>query len=219
VARVITVARKPCSEGSVAANSLKWGTGGINVDGSRLFCGTSHFKPEFIRKRGGMAPSDERQGAALGMFAPGTVCQPTNHAGGRWPANLILVHKPGCKRIGEKNVKSSTQGHGDSQPYGEARVWNTSVTQDNQKNRWFAGPDGTETVDSWECEPGCPVAELDQQSGESPVKSPLLPSPRSLKKETVVCYGRGLGTSLVSHGDAGGASRFFKQVGGDRSCE
>jgi len=218
VARVITVARKPCSEGSVAANSLKWGTGGINVDGSRLFCGTSHFKPEFIRKRGGMAPSDERQGAALGMFAPGTVCQPTNHAGGRWPANLILVHKPGCKRVGEKKVVGAA-------PQGQGFDWNKRIPQtsygmqEHPVFRGYSGPDGTETIDAWECEPGCPVAELDQQSGESPVKSPLLPSPRLLKKETVVCYGRGLGTSLVSHGDAGGASRFFKQVGGDRSCE
>ncbi len=32
----ITVARKPMSEGTVAKNVLKWGTGGINIDGSRV---------------------------------------------------------------------------------------------------------------------------------------------------------------------------------------
>ena len=33
---VITVARKPLSEGSVAANVLKHGTGGLNIDGCRV---------------------------------------------------------------------------------------------------------------------------------------------------------------------------------------
>jgi len=32
----ITVARKPLSENTVAENVLKWGTGGINIDGSRV---------------------------------------------------------------------------------------------------------------------------------------------------------------------------------------
>jgi len=32
----ITVARKPLSEKTVASNCLKWGTGGINIDGSRV---------------------------------------------------------------------------------------------------------------------------------------------------------------------------------------
>src|SRR6185437_13599993 len=32
----ICLARKPLSEGTVAANVLKWGTGGINVDGCRV---------------------------------------------------------------------------------------------------------------------------------------------------------------------------------------
>lgn len=44
----ITVARKPISEPSIAANVLKWGTGGINVDGCRV--GTKeisvHYNPQ-----------------------------------------------------------------------------------------------------------------------------------------------------------------------------
>ena len=34
--RTIHVLRKPCSEGTVAANVLKWGTGALNVDGCRI---------------------------------------------------------------------------------------------------------------------------------------------------------------------------------------
>jgi hypothetical protein len=32
----ITIARKPLSENTVAENVLKWGTGGLNIDGSRV---------------------------------------------------------------------------------------------------------------------------------------------------------------------------------------
>jgi site-specific DNA-methyltransferase (adenine-specific) len=77
----IVLARKPLSESSIAANVLKHGTGGINVDGCRIstaedtrrnatggdngLCGSSTFK---IRDR----RADEKP-----------------MADGRWPANLI----------------------------------------------------------------------------------------------------------------------------------
>jgi hypothetical protein len=51
--KVIHVLRKPLSEGTVAKNVLKHGTGGLNIDKSRL-------------------------------------------SEGRWPANVILQHKPEC---------------------------------------------------------------------------------------------------------------------------
>jgi len=40
----IVVARKPLSEKSVALNVLKWGTGGINIDDCRIFCGDEHMR-------------------------------------------------------------------------------------------------------------------------------------------------------------------------------
>jgi site-specific DNA-methyltransferase (adenine-specific) len=69
----IVVARKPLT-GTVASNVLEWGTGALNIDGSRV--GT-----ETIVSRGG------RSGAALGMYG---VHEPLNteHTG-RWPANVI----------------------------------------------------------------------------------------------------------------------------------
>ncbi len=86
--RVITVARKPLT-GTIAKAALDWGTGCFNIDASRIECGTDHFaKTGQPRKR---PPSgDEREGRSLGMFEPGSVYEPTNHPGGRWPANVVL---------------------------------------------------------------------------------------------------------------------------------
>jgi len=74
----ITVARKPLGEKTVAENCLKWGVGGINIDGCRV--GTEE-------KLG-------RQASSTTMFGNGKmtkedVIDNSNAAGGRFPANLI----------------------------------------------------------------------------------------------------------------------------------
>ncbi len=66
--------RKPCSEKTVAANVLKWGTGAINVDGCRIGTGDD-------RSSGGLAKVDS-------MFQAGEQAQ--RPIGGRFPANLVL---------------------------------------------------------------------------------------------------------------------------------
>jgi len=74
----ICMARKPISEKTVAENCLKWGVGGINIDGCRV--GTEE-------KLG-------RQASSTTMFGNGKmtkedVIDNSNAAGGRFPANLI----------------------------------------------------------------------------------------------------------------------------------
>jgi len=76
----ITVARKPLSEKTVAENVLKWGTGGIDIDGSRV--GTEVMNN---------APAGNKAGGnSLNMSATG---MPQDSEGttttGRFPANLI----------------------------------------------------------------------------------------------------------------------------------
>ncbi len=72
----ICLARKPLSEKTVAANVLKWGTGALNIDGSRI--GTS-----------------EKLSIGAGKIGKNTYGNFSHHnAGeqnpqGRWPANLI----------------------------------------------------------------------------------------------------------------------------------
>ena len=73
----IVVARKPI-EGTVANNVLKWGTGGLNIDGSRIGSETisTHNAP-----KGSFAGGDENRGSDTSSYKTHT---------GRWPANIIL---------------------------------------------------------------------------------------------------------------------------------
>lgn len=86
----ICVARKPLSEKSVAENVLKWGTGGINIDGCRIelregddsrLGGNGSFKTDKSAKNiySGGYKGDEIQTSSLGRF----------------PANVILDEEAG----------------------------------------------------------------------------------------------------------------------------
>jgi site-specific DNA-methyltransferase (adenine-specific) len=80
---------------------------------------------------------------------------------GRWPANLVLSHAPGCELVGTKRIKG-TSGVGryrtNSTVYG-----NTAQPKDKERIG-FADADGREEIDTWECAPGCPVAALEDEA-------------------------------------------------------
>lgn len=72
-------------------------------------------------------------------------------------------------------------------------------------------------LEQWKCEEGCPVRLLDEQSGilksgtgAVKHKSGTGYSPNTYGKES-----RPEGTPMISYGDEGGASRFFKQLEAD----
>ena len=156
--RMIHVLRKPLSEGTVAANTLKHGTGGLNIDASRI--GSGHHLPagRVTSKR---LAGDGGLGAGAGREGPREVFTPRS-VSGRWPANVILQHLDGCRCDGV----------------------------------------------NWVCEPGCPVARLDEQTGRSVSR---IGKPRGSKKPGA---GWGMTATGAEYDDAGGASRFYKQVGG-----
>jgi site-specific DNA-methyltransferase (adenine-specific) len=70
------MARKPL-RGTVAANVLAYGTGALNIDGTRI--GTGGDKGEW--------PITDRES---GMFNPGPPAL-TEQTNGRWPANVVLT--------------------------------------------------------------------------------------------------------------------------------
>jgi site-specific DNA-methyltransferase (adenine-specific) len=82
-----TLARKPLSEKSIAANVLRWGTGALNIDGCRIHADDAQggeyevkrLKPgATLNKTGGnWRPEDEDAVRFKGEMKPG-----------RWPANL-----------------------------------------------------------------------------------------------------------------------------------
>jgi DNA methylase len=79
---------------------------------------------------------------------------------------------------------------------------------DNESNR-HADPDGTETVAAWSCEPDCPVALLDQQSGPATSTTGY----RSERSRNAAVAGTAWATdnhrSREYPGETGGASRFY----------
>jgi hypothetical protein len=187
----ITLARKPLSETSVAANALRWGTGGINIDGSRI----GGSVPQVTQ---GVSDSPSSYGIASNTQQS----QPSPL--GRWPANLILQHKPGCRIVGHRTL-----------PGYQINRWEDGVrfavggTESQDYEAVEMGE--SEDVPVWACMDGCPVADLDEQSGYS------------LSKKTM----RGVGwndSPIYSDSgdpdfdtergfnDEGGASRFFKQT-------
>jgi hypothetical protein len=82
--------RKPLSEKTVAANVLKHGTGGINIDGCRIGIGSGDGKN--FRSANGQSNGK--------FFADGSPkCVAEQHSLGRFPANLVLSHDEGCREL------------------------------------------------------------------------------------------------------------------------
>lgn len=85
----IVVARKPLT-GTVAANVLAHGVGGINVDGCRVAAIDGGSKVSAIRSEAGINKVYGR-----GLSNPGPVEYQTP-AAGRWPPNVVFSHLPAC---------------------------------------------------------------------------------------------------------------------------
>jgi hypothetical protein len=202
----IHVLRKPCSEPTVAANVLRYGTGALNIDATRISAPDTAGK---VWVRGG-----NQKGASLTTNCTGEHQYLMANPAGRWPANLILQHFDGCVQEGARNVRSSDRpGHGHKQ----SPVHVIGPAHRHSEVR-HGNLDGTETVAAWACASGCPVAALDAQSlaggmhgagtSRPPGLSVMNPKYRGL-------FGlAGHKSNGVRFGDTGGASRFFKQVGG-----
>lgn len=80
----ITLARKPLSEKTVAKNVLKYGTGGLNIDGCRV--DNPDYNPNAVQRQ--QSNRQTWEGGEASGFSADHV-QPTYNAGGRWPANFI----------------------------------------------------------------------------------------------------------------------------------
>jgi hypothetical protein len=200
--KVVHLLRKPCSEGTVAANVLRHGTGALNIDASRVAHASAadldaHQKMvEAIKARGGTMNNSWKNSSDLSGAN-------NVSAGGRWPANLVLQHLPECEQTGTReeagySVNRFTDG---AKPFGGGA---------GHSYESVAVPPSTVAV--WSCAEGCPVAALDEQSGQLPVSRG--------DGNGYACSIFGTDTQktrskgVVGFGDTGGASRFFKQFGG-----
>jgi len=83
----ITVARKPLSEKSVAENCLKWGVGGINIDGCRVGYTDGTTEKQIRRKYTG---NNEGNNSVTNNFGVKEIKMTSESTlTGRFPANLI----------------------------------------------------------------------------------------------------------------------------------
>ena len=212
--KAIHVLRKPCAESTVAANVLRWGTGALNIGESRIGNGggTSRTGQASYPKN---ADGSEDRSKSWARTGHGIL---TLNAG-RWPANLVLQHLDGCVQDGSKKVpghKGYPNGPGGSSMQYTSSRRGSEVRPSAWKGH--ADPDGTETVAAWTCAEGCPVASLDGQSGflvERGNKTSMGHGPGS--GSGVTGWGKGRADApprLDLNDGGGGASRFFKQVGG-----
>lgn len=216
---VVTVARRPLRAGNVASSVLTDECGALNIDASRVRGVPTSYPTR--RNAHAPLPGDGRSASSQGMFAqPASEDLGKPHQGGRWPANLILEHKPGCRRDGTRKVKA----HGDGTPRTTIRRSGVHSEAGGHQTVGAVMPvtshadaDGTETVDSWVCEPGCPVADLDTQSGAvgGGAKPRVVTAHEGRHDEDSWRLKPMAGTTRAL-GDVGGASRFFKQVGGQK---
>jgi DNA modification methylase len=94
----IVMARKPLSEKSVAENVLRWGTGGLNIDESRI--GYKDDKPHSV--------STEREGGNSWNkdYVRTEDWEPNNT--GRWPANIIFDEEAGQVLDQQSGISKST---------------------------------------------------------------------------------------------------------------
>jgi len=186
----ICVARKPLSEKSVAENVLKWGTGGINIDGCRV--GT-----EGATKRD--RPSDNKHNpVGEGGWRVGHGVEQIEGEG-RFPANIILECL--CDEIIDGGfVKSGSSNRTDK----------GVVTGVNGFGR------GTEVERTTKIDihtnPMCPCYLMDEQSGN--IKSTGSVRNKENEYDGTSYKGKNeVGKSSNPYaGQSGGASRFFYQA-------
>ena len=194
----IVLARKPLEKGlSIAENVLKWGTGAINIDVSRIG-NEKRTTPIF---------SDDTKNDGTTFNLNSNVQHHREETTqGRFPANFIMSHHEDCKCVGIKSVGSGKEGDYNY----EGNVYD--VQGFVPKNSPNANSNyGEEIVEDWDCVNDCPIKILDEQSGELKSGKMTANHNRTTNGSPNGIYGKfDVNHPLAeTYGDKGGASRFF----------
>lgn len=206
--------RKPLSEPTIAENVLKWGTGSLFIDKTRIGNDTSRGD-----RYHGKAPKGENNASMfpLKMEKPWEVKQ------GRWPANVVMSHSLFCVQVGTKKVQDT---HGKAhERHNSNKIFGNSTGACISTG--YTDADGYETIEDWECSDDCPIKMLGEQSGirksvysttpqpiktSKGIKGGSFGNPASLKPEghdTHSSYIRG------GYADEGTAARYFHNFSPD----
>jgi hypothetical protein len=203
------LARKPLAAGSVAGNVLAYGTGALNIASCRV--GTETMRESRMSQSAGGVLNMNGRDVEHGNWQQKPNDDPAEHIG-RWPTNIVFSHDARCEPAGTRRVKGSSRADRADRTNGIPSV-SLQGGVDGSLNRvqspGYADADGLETVQAWSCVPGCPVGELDRQSGVTISSS----RPRHNTAEAhnrTSSMGRSSADWITGgHDDTGGASRFF----------
>lgn len=198
----IILCRAPRGNITFAELAKTYGTGALNIDGSRI----EGAKGEGIWGSSGETTDENR------MFntSPGRLNYRTErHDAGRWPANLILSHHEDCVLIGEFEIEGRTINRWTEgmKPFGDA----AGEEFESEKLP-------PEMVERWACVGECAIRQLDDQIGflhgrGSVLKS--IPSYGDAKGMFGLKSKRFAGSGISDIG--GGPSRFFYSGKASRS--
>jgi DNA modification methylase len=179
----IIMARKPF-KGPVAKHAAEWGTGGLNIDASRV----------------GNQETETSNGKGFsGSFEGGLNNQGGKKTQGRWPANVILTHNEDCELVGfvddDYVINSFDEG---AKPFGDA-VGQEYTTKSSEG-----------FTEVWNCTDDCAVMLLDNETAD--LKGGKAVKKKGHSKTAM--FGRTAGGTDTpepdfDYKDSGGASRFF----------
>lgn len=190
---VIHLARKPLV-GTVAANALKYGTGGLNIDGCRLGGGSTE-RPQNPQTNGGCMNPGTWKGGTTGSVL------------GRWPANVILQHLPECRLVGHHYEDFLVNVYADDSNFdGYKELF------DDPPEEGFTSEVHGQMVEDWDCVEGCPCLDLNQQSGVTSGRGGSTSGKSAFGQNSGWNQHNNRPTTIQRQNDEGGASRYFKQV-------
>lgn len=219
----ILLFRKPF-KGTLADNVLEHGTGGLNIDATRV---KHASKADFEAHKAGVDAIKERGGSRDKSWKNSSDLSGANDVkeGGRWPGNALFEHSASCRKVGTQRVKTSVlkSGSGRSKEDYSSGVYGVGWKGQPEGERLdHADEDGRQEVDAWECAQGCPVRELNAQSGERPSTLTGRADPNTSHRHpghemnpNSAFLGERSHLSRV-YADAGGAARFFTQFEGEK---
>jgi hypothetical protein len=218
----ILLFRKPL-EGTLADNVLEHGTGGLNIDATRV---KHASKEDFEAHKAQVDAIKEKGGSRDKSWKNSSDLSGANEVkeGGRWPANTVIEHSANCERVGTKRVKSITGGA--APPVRQRDIYDAAGGYNKRGSeqpavKAYGDSDGLEEVEAWSCAEGCPVRELNEQSGDRPSTLTGRADPDTSHEHpgmemnpNSAFLGERTHLSRV-YADGGGAARFFTQFESD----
>jgi site-specific DNA-methyltransferase (adenine-specific) len=142
----IVMARKPLTEKSIAENVLKYGTGGINIDGSRIpFEDTQNAatNPKFRKENNYKMPEPGQESNGAVSF---TSSKNEYDTSGRFPANIIFDEEAGQLLDEQSGISKSSkhkwEGDNNAPIYGKYEKGIREATYDDKggASRFFYCP-------------------------------------------------------------------------------